>query len=270
MLAVFCLRLALGMIGSLLLLSPAQVNPRFYRTHFLITLGLTAVAAIFLRETAGPGLGVVLAAGSLLAFAGSVIWSLEQAPGGRVLIGLSIVTLAVCMVLAEKSEGAITESAGQAASAADQRLVGPTGGSSFLVREVSSFTSAALLGTATSAMLLGHMYLIAPGMSIQPLIHLLGGLGIAALLRTVVAGLALWSWTDHHSLANLNDVAVLWLPVRWTLGLIGPLVLGWMAWRTALIRSTQSATGILYVAVIFCFLGELISQLLLRTTGFAL
>ena len=50
--------------------------------------------------------------------------------------------------------------------------------------------------------------------------------------------------------------------MRWLLGLIAPLVLGWMAWETARIRSTQSATGILYVVVIVCFLGELMSQLL--------
>ena len=47
MLAIFCLRLALGLIAALLLLSPAQVNPRFFRTHFLTTLGLTAVATAF-------------------------------------------------------------------------------------------------------------------------------------------------------------------------------------------------------------------------------
>jgi hypothetical protein len=40
-----------------------------------------------------------------------------------------------------------------------------------------------------------------------------------------------------------------------------------MAWETARIRSTQSATGILYVAVIMCFLGELTSQLLVEKTG---
>ena len=43
---------------------------------------------------------------------------------------------------------------------------------------------------------------------------------------------------------------------------VGVLVLGWMAWEAARIRSTQSATGILYVAVVFCFLGELSDQLL--------
>jgi hypothetical protein len=53
--------------------------------------------------------------------------------------------------------------------------------------------------------------------------------------------------------------------VRWLLGFLGPLALTWMAWQTAKIHSTQSATGILYVVVIFCFLGELTS-LLLRDT----
>jgi hypothetical protein len=62
----------------------------------------------------------------------------------------------------------------------------------------------------------------------------------------------------------------MWLPLRWGLGFLGPLVLAWMAWQAAKIRSTQSATGILYVVVIFCFLGEMTSQLLLSTTGYAL
>jgi hypothetical protein len=54
------------------------------------------------------------------------------------------------------------------------------------------------------------------------------------------------------------------------LGLIAPLVLGWMAWEAARIRSTQSATGILYVVVIVSFLGELTSQLLVEKTGFTI
>ena len=68
----------------------------------------------------------------------------------------------------------------------------------------------------------------------------------------------------------LLTAAALWLPVRWGLGLLGPLLLAGMAWQTARIRSTQSATGILYVVVILCFVGELTSQLLLDKTRFIL
>jgi hypothetical protein len=84
-------------------------------------------------------------------------------------------------------------------------------------------------------------------------------------LRAAVAVVGLWYWTAEPSLVNLQTG--LWLVPRWALGIVGPLALGWMAWETARIRSTQSATGILYVVVIFCFLGELTSQLLLSQSG---
>lgn len=255
MLAVFCLRLALGLMAALLLLSPSQIQPRFYRTHFLVMLGLTVVAGIFLRHTTELWLWLALGGSVLLAFAGSVVWSIEGTPAGRTMIVLSILTLAFALF--------------QTSSGVPQPETNPhpLGLGWLLTNDV---TAAFLLGTSMTAMLLGHSYLIAPGMSIQPLMRLLAGMGVAILLRGVFAGLALWSWTGEHSLTNLNDVAVLWLPVRWGLGLIGPLILGIMTWQTARIRSTQSATGILYVVVIFCFLGELTSQLLQSTTGHTL
>jgi hypothetical protein len=126
--------------------------------------------------------------------------------------------------------------------------------------------SAAILGTATTAMLMGHSYLIAPAMSIVPLQRLLAALFTALLGGMALAGVGLWSWTRAHSLLNLEEAAALWLPLRWGLGFVGPLVLCGMAWQTAKIRSTQSATGILYVVVIFCFLGELTGQLLFEST----
>jgi hypothetical protein len=254
MLAVFCLRLALGLLAALLLLSPAAVNPRFYRTHFLVVLGLTVVAALFLRSLAGLGQWLALAAALLLAFAGSVVWSLEGAPGGRTLIVLSVAVLAAALVQASLDP-------------AEQTAPGRAGAAWLLADD---FTSAALLGTATTAMLLGHSYLIAPGMAIQPLLRLLAGLAVAVVLRGAVAGAALGSWTSEQPLSNLSTEALLWLPVRWGLGIIGPLVLAFLTWQTAKIRSTQSATGILYVVVIFCFLGELTSQLLRSTTSHAL
>ncbi len=99
-------------------------------------------------------------------------------------------------------------------------------------------------------------------MSLTPLMRLLAALAFAILARLGVDGYALVCWTQAHSLVTLKSDAVFWLPLRWVLGFLAPLGLVWMAWQTARIRSTQSATGILYVVVIFCFLGELTSQLL--------
>jgi hypothetical protein len=120
-------------------------------------------------------------------------------------------------------------------------------------------------------MLMGHMYLIAPGMTMTPLLRLLAALLAASVARLALAALAvgLWSSTDGHSLFTLEGETVLWL-VRWVVGLVAPLVLGVMAWQTARIRSTQSATGLLYVVVIFCFLGELVGQFLQGPNGYAL
>ena len=107
-------------------------------------------------------------------------------------------------------------------------------------------------------------------MTTAPLLRLLAAIGVSVFLRIGLAGLGLWGWTSSPSASNLETELLLWLPVRWGLGLIAPLVLGWMAWETARIRSTQSATGILYVVVILCYLGELTSQLLVEKTGFPL
>jgi hypothetical protein len=249
MAATFCLRLATGMVVSLLLLKPSQVNPRFFRTHFLTALGLLAGASVLLMDVAGTWLWLALGSGIVLTVLSSIVWALEGAPGGRALIVLTGTALAVALGLA-----------GEASRTSGQRL--------YLLTD--DLASAALLGTVATAMLIGHSYLIAPAMSLTPLFTLLGGLAISTLVRMALAGAGLWQWTAQASAATLDTETMLWLAVRWALGFLLPLVLGWMAWQTARIRSTQSATGILYVVVIVCFLGELTSQLLLEKTGYIL
>ena len=70
-------------------------------------------------------------------------------------------------------------------------------------------------------------------------------------------------------MTRLDEVTLL-LPVHWLVGLVGPAILAGLAWQTAKIRSTQSATGILYVVVIMVFLAEVVSMVLFRVSGFAL
>jgi len=49
-------------------------------------------------------------------------------------------------------------------------------------------------------------------------------------------------------------------------GLLGPVVLAYMTWETAKIRSTQSATGILYVDFFTVIVGEVLAKYLLVAT----
>jgi hypothetical protein len=249
MLSVFTLRLSAGMIACLLLVSPAQVNPRFFRTHFLTAFGLAGVVLIFLPpiDNAWTVRGLLIAA-MTIAFFCYISFSLENAPGG-VLLASSDTALLMAALLLLGSD------------------VAPWSAGAFAL--LGDLSSAALLGTALSAMLMGHMYLIAPTMTLAPLYRMLGALGVALLCRVLVDGFALGFWTQEHSFGKVAMDLKLWLAVRWPVGLVGPLVLTWMAWQTARMRSTQSATGILYVVVILCFLGELTS-LLLRDSGMTL
>ena len=55
--------------------------------------------------------------------------------------------------------------------------------------------------------------------------------------------------------------------MRWGMGFIGPVVAVILAWKTVQIRSTQSATGILYVAMTLVLFGELASLIGSRAGG---
>jgi hypothetical protein len=246
LLVLFCLRLACGLLGCLLLI-PSTVSYRFFRAHLLTALALVTGATVFLAGEADLWLWLALSATLLLSFAGSVAWSLEGAPAGRWFIGVDFVAAAVALALADR--------------------LGPAVGPAWL-RLADDATSAGLLGTAMTAMLVGHSYLIAPTLSLTPLLRLLAALFVAIFLRMGIAGVA-GLWTLEGGWANLKVETTLWLTLRWVLGFVFPLVLGWMAREAAKIRSTQSATGILYVVVIFCFLGELTSELLRATAASA-
>lgn len=83
---------------------------------------------------------------------------------------------------------------------------------------------------------------------------------VLSIIRAMVsaAGLEL---ALRHGLA-WNEFVVGAIALRWLAGIVGVFVLSILTWRTLKIPNTQSATGILYVAVIFVFMGELVSRLL--------
>jgi hypothetical protein len=84
----------------------------------------------------------------------------------------------------------------------------------------------------------------------------------AAVLHAAVCG---WGLSLEASSRSLSTQEWIFLMLRW-IGLLGVLVLVWMAWQTLSIPNTQSATGILYVAVIATFMGETMSLLLSTET----
>ena len=145
-----------------------------------------------------------------------------------------------------------------------------------LLVAATDLTSVLLLGAAASAMILGHYYLVILDLPISALRRLTVLLIAGLVLRTVVVGVALAAG-DAGAYQDLSAVAAgLWSPdgvfvwMRILFGLAGPLSLIWFIWKTVEIRSTQSATGILYVQLFLVLSGELLAKYLRVAAGFAL
>jgi hypothetical protein len=140
----------------------------------------------------------------------------------------------------------------------------------------TDLTSALLLGAATAAMVLGHWYLVVLDLPISALRRLTVLLIVALAARSLVVGLAL-AGPVHEGLVDAGLVALgLWSPdgvfvwMRLLFGIAGPISLLWFIWKTVEIRSTQSATGILYVQMFLVLSGELLAKYLRVAAGLPL
>ena len=140
----------------------------------------------------------------------------------------------------------------------------------------SDATSALLLGAAASAMILGHYYLVVLDLPISALRRLTVLLVTAIGLRTIVVMAALFAARG----AGLHEAGLvasglfspdgIFVWMRLLFGIVGPLSLVYFIWRTVEIRSTQSATGILYVQLFLVLAGELLAKHLRVFSGLPL
>lgn len=126
--------------------------------------------------------------------------------------------------------------------------------------------STLLLGTTLGAMLLGHWYLIEPKLPIEELKRLTLAYLAALALRWILALGMGWDLLSGKSELELSRYLVghpgIFVMMRIGWGLVVPTGLGYLIYRTTWMRSTQSATGILYVAVVCVLVGEILSQYL--------
>lgn len=249
MLIEFLFRLAFGLALGMAATSPRDVTSGYYRVHMQVLLGLLTLAA--LTAAAMPNFAIWLPlAGALVSYVGSVLWLYEQPRAGRIALmlvgGLALVGAWQAL---GRPYGNVPEPA---------RLLGwadPVGGG-------------LLLGATMAAMLLGHWYLNTPTMKLEPLRRLVRLMGAAVLLRMAICAAALV--LQLSTVGPLSTLQTLLVLLRWLSALIGGAVLTVMVWQTLKVPNTQSATGLLYVAVIATFLGELTGQLLSAETLYPL
>jgi len=129
------------------------------------------------------------------------------------------------------------------------------------------------VGGVVFAMLLAHWYLLEPRMPTEPLKRVLIFFAATqfALLLSMGAIVAYhwaeWTTMDGGLMRAFTLGNALFVAMRGFLGVLAPIGLAWMTWKTVEIRSIQSATGILYAAVVFVLFGETISLYLSLVTG---
>jgi len=132
------------------------------------------------------------------------------------------------------------------------------------VNAIGFVLSGLMLGGVAGTMITGHWYLVNHKLSIEPLRVATLIFIIASVMRFVFAGamlLGVWLGGEPSQMTALKHLLTfsgegIFFMARLLFGLVAPLIFGYMIWQTVKLQATQSATGILYAAVVFVILGE--------------
>lgn len=147
-------------------------------------------------------------------------------------------------------------------------LAPPAWSSAGLVLSLAA--SAAVLGGALMAMTWGHWYLTSGRLPKEPMeqMALVVLVALAAQAALVLAGAVLP--VREPPLSDGADIALIANPAFWLrvgVGLVFPIGVTWLAFKSAQIRGMMSATGLLYIALGAVLAGEVLARGLLFTTG---
>jgi protein NrfD len=249
---LFLTHLAIGIVFTLLFVS-RDAGVKFFRFNAGLAAILIVVAFAFRRSGDIPAIVAL----SIAELAIVIYW----ATVGRALASIRPALVATACVAG--------------AAALVLQAVDVTAGWPLVVRAlaVASFlSSAALLGGTCTAMILGHWYLVIPSMQVSHLQSIVKVHIASMVVRVVVVVAAIYvaivTWQPGlgpNFERYIFSVAGIFFWQRVLFGL-APVLLAYLTWETAKIRSTQSATGILYVDFFTVVVGEVLAKYLLLAT----
>jgi protein NrfD len=266
---LFLTHLGLGITFTLVFVS-REAGVKFFRFNAGLAAILLLIAiTFFLNDVNRPPPGAESMGVAALSFwallASTAAIMMYWATVGRTLASIrpALVSIAVGAGLIAIVAQAFTAVSGQ-----------PAG---LLAMTIASFlSSAALLGGACTALILGHWYLVIPSLQVSHLqsIVKLHMASMAVRVAVVVAAVMLAIGTSSTGQAGLGpsfrhyitSIAGIFFWQRVLFGLCGPALLSYLTWETAKIRSTQSATGILYVDFFTVVVGEVLAKYILLAT----
>lgn len=136
----------------------------------------------------------------------------------------------------------------------------------------SVLASAGVLGGALMAMTWGHWYLTTGRLPKEPMEQMVLVALVALLVQGVFVAAGIVLPARQAPLSDATDIALAANPAFWLrvgVGLVFPIGVTWLAFRSAQIRGMMSATGLLYIALGAALVGEVLARGLLFTTGHA-
>ena len=145
-------------------------------------------------------------------------------------------------------------------------VAGLTGGGNELLQTARIIVGAAFLGAVTDAMLLGHWYLVQPGLKREPLIEQVSWLG---KLWPVEVGLLLLPTGMFSVLSGTIDdsyggmLGWFWAACAITTGAL--VLVTRAALRERQYAAVMAATGLLYLAILTAFGTDVVARLVLET-----
>ncbi|HEV8701208.1 MAG TPA: hypothetical protein VGV60_08055 [Candidatus Polarisedimenticolia bacterium] len=242
---------AAGILAALPLAPFGELGRFFFILNASLAFLLLCLAAPYRFSSQG-----VWSAASILALLAMVlvmayVAALLALRGGRSSRGLLVTTAAVAL----------------ATVAADGRAGAGAPGPSWAFG-VNAVCASALLGSVIVGMLLGHWYLVRTRLDVSHLVVFARFFAAAVLGRAVLfaAGLIGAGAQSELGMGSYLRAAAIdrgfFFWQRILFGILGPGVFAFMVHETARMRSTQSATGILYIAVIFVMYGEFLARYL--------
>jgi hypothetical protein len=123
-------------------------------------------------------------------------------------------------------------------------------------------------GAVSNGMILGHWYLVTPRLAEAPLREITGLLVVAVVVQALLIGVALVLPRDTVTTSYHHGIwSNYFFFMRVGFGLAFSAVLAWMAYDSAGVRAMQSATGLLYIAMVLVICGELVAKGVLFTSG---
>ena len=273
---LFLANLGVGIVFTLVLVS-REAGVKFFRFNAGLAASLIAVALAF-RPSGGGGPGGTAGPGDVAGLAG-----VDSQLAGVLFVALIVAEAAILVYWATVGRRlasirpaivAVAIGAGIVALIAEALAYGGDRRLPMQVLTVASvLSSAAFLGSTCTAMILGHWYLILPSMQVSHLQSIVKVHIASMLVRVAVVAAAIFlsivTWAPGLGLdfgRYITSVTGVFFWQRMLFGLAGPAFLSYLTWETAKIRSTQSATGILYVDFFTVVVGEVLATYLLLAT----